>query len=228
MNVEYYRKESEKLFEQWQNIKDNAPFIKDGIMNPDVWFLQRVRPLFLFNEAFGIENGVDVNSYSLTEDTVRRVWQRISLWAKGIMNTGIIHTEIFDPWNKDVVNLDNRYIDSIAAVNIKKRTVKGRSDYNEICEYAKSEKDLLKKQIELCNPTVIICCGTAKALEIILDQQFRQKHNNNLFYTVKINRRFITVIDYWKPSNSYPEVMNYYCLTEIYRRAIKSSLSINR
>ncbi|MBR4762436.1 MAG: hypothetical protein IK086_07360 [Clostridia bacterium] len=29
---------------------------------------------------------------------------------------------------------------------------------------------------------------------------------------------------YWKPSNAYPEVMNYYCLTEVYQRALQKSI----
>lgn len=217
MNIKSYEKENKRLFAEWKCIADDIPFIKDGVMNADVWFKNKVRPLFLFGESFGTDDN-SPEGYNR-----KRAWRRIALWTKGIMNTGATYMEPFEPWCKDIIHSDNKYVDSIAAVNIKKDSGKKRADYNEICEYAKAGRKLLKKQLELCDPTVIICGGTARALEIILDEQFRQKHNNNLFYTVEINGHPVTVIDYWKPSNTYPEVMNYYCLTEVYQRAIRNS-----
>ena len=223
MNIKSYEKENKKLFTRWEKIADDVPFAADGVVNPAVWFAEKVRPLFLFDEAFGADSDLARKSnHTLTDDSNRRIWQRISLWTKGILKTGATYMEPFDPWCHDIVYSDNKYLNRIAAVNIKKDSGKIKAGYNEICEYAKAGKDLLKEQIELCDPTVIICGGTAGILEIILDNEFRKKHNNNLFYTVYINGHPVTVIDYWKPSNAYPEIMNYYCLTEIYQRAVRS------
>ncbi len=36
--------------------------------------------------------------------------------------------------------------------------------------------------------------------------------NSNLFYTVQINGHAAIVLDYWHPSNQFPDLLNYYGL----------------
>ncbi len=221
MNTKSYEEENKRLFAEWKCIAVDIPFIKDGVMNADVWFKNKVRPLFLFGESFGTDDNLREG------ETRKRAWRRIALWTKGIMNTGATYMEPFKPCNNDILDSDNKYLERIAAVNINKDSGNKKVIFEEICEYAKAGKKLLKRQIELCDPTVIICGGTGRALEIILDNQFRKYYNNNLFYNVNINGHSVIVIDYWRLSNTYPEVMNYYCLTEVYQRALRNNLIKN-
>ncbi len=223
MNEKIYKTKSEELFNEWKKKANSSPFVTDGVMRPKQWFTQDVRPLFLLKEAYGGDCDWDLaKDHVLTDEKARPIWKRISLWAKGIMNPGSVFMEPFEPDSEDIINFNNPYLKQIAAINIKKYNGKNQSNYNEICKYAEKDKEFLKKQIEFCDPTVIICGYTAKALEIILGEEFRKEKNNDLFYLTKINDHPVTVIDYWHPANHYPEIMNYYGLLTIYQKSLRN------
>ena len=223
---ETYERKTEKLFTEWKKKANAESFVTDGVINPDIWFKRGVvagRTLFLLKEAYGEDHDWDLaKDHLLTDEKARPIWKRVSLWAKGLDKSQANRIEPFDPYAEDVMSFNNPYLNQIAAINVKKYNGKKQSDYDEICDYAKRDKEFLKKQIELCDPTVIVCGYTAKALEIILDNDFRKESNNDLFYTVQINGHPVTVIDYWHPSNQYPEIMNYYSLVSIYQRSLQS------
>ena len=223
MNVKIYETETKKLFDEWKKEATHSPFVTDGVMRPEQWFSQEVRPLFLLKEAYGGDCDWDLaKDHVLTDAKVRPIWKRISLWAKGILNTGSVYMEPFDPDSQDIKNFNNPYLNQIAAINVKKYNGKKQSDYKEICHYAEKDKQFLKKQLELCDPTIIICGYTSKALEIILENDFRKISNNDLFYMVELNGHPVTVIDYWHPANQYPEIMNYYTLMTIYQKSLRN------
>ena len=225
MKANVYESEIKKLFNDWKKKANATPFVTDGVMNPKEWFSQDVRPLFLLKEAYGGDCDWDLaKDHVLTREKARPIWKRISLWTKGIMNTGAAYTKPFKPNSEDIKDFNNLYLNKIAAVNIKKYNGKKQSDYNEILSYAKNDKDFLRKQIELCDPTVIVCGYTGAALEMILDTPLRKNSNYDLFYFTEINGHSVTVIDYWHPSNHYPEIMNYYCLIEVYQRSLRKMI----
>ena len=53
MNVKIYETETKKLFDEWKKEATHSPFVTDGVMRPEQWFSQDVRPLFLLKEAYG-------------------------------------------------------------------------------------------------------------------------------------------------------------------------------
>ncbi len=86
--------------------------------------------------------------------------------------------------------------------------------------YAVFDRRRLKKELELCDPTVIICGYTISALDIIMEENVRTERNDNLYYHITLNGHDVIVIDYWHPANQYPDVMNYYGLLGSYHAAV--------
>lgn len=234
-----YREETEKLFAEWKHTVGmleyqkkreaetlyidhrNSVFIKDGIVCPDIWFSQEVRPLFLLKEAHGGNEDWD-----LIEDHLRqgyatsKMWRRVSEWTKGLMSTAKDHIPPYVSGDPSVLHFDNEYLKQIAVVNVKKSRGEKDSDMDVIQAYAEFDKKHLLKQIELCDPSMIVCGYTMSALETILGKPIRENYNHNHFYHVSLNGHDMLVLDYWHPANQYPDLMNYYGLMNIYRLAL--------
>ena len=91
---------------------------------------------------------------------------------------------------------------------------------DEIRAYAQFDREELLRELELCDPTVIVCGYTASVMDIIFKTSVRKDRNENLFYHIQLNGHDVLVLDYWHPANQYPDVMNYYGLMSIYQQAL--------
>lgn len=227
---EIYRFEINKLFEEW---KSKAPigeidhknnvFISDGIVCPEQWFSQKVRPLFLLKEAYHGEGNWDLISEHLLTD--KRIgsgtWRRVSEWTYGIMATTANKIPPY-PVDETINYYGNPYLRKIAVVNIKKSGGTSSSNMETIGKYAEYDRVQLHKEIELIDPTVIFCGYTISLLNVIMEKTVKDySHPNpNLFYFVKLNDHNVIVLDYYHPSNRYPAVINYYALMGIYQQAL--------
>lgn len=240
--ISKYNKRVNALFEMWKKQTgtvayqekrqtqtlhidhQNSVFIRDGVVCPERWFSQEVRPLFLLKEAYGGDADWDlIADHLLPAHPISKMWNRISLWTRGMLTTTKENIAPFVEDDPVANSYGNDYIKQIAVVNVKKSGGDKSSDMNIIRAYADFDKDRLKEQLELCDPTVIVCGYTASALDIILGEQVRKTHNQNLAYHISLNGHDVLVLDYWHPANQYPDIMNYYGLISIYQKALKES-----
>lgn len=228
-----YRDNMEKLFSEWKTAKQDdkdekgtsginhrdSVFVKDGVVCPEQWFSQDVRPLFLLKEAHGGSEDWDLTGYLRSDGSASNMWKRIAEWTYGLLSTkkNEIASYTVDPGHN---KLGNYHLKQIAAVNVKKSDGQKESDMDTIRAYAEFDHDRLKKQIEYCDPTVIVCCATVSALDAILKKHIREPRNDNCYYFTDINGHSVMVLDYWHPANRYPAIMNYYGLMGIYNAAL--------
>lgn len=242
-NQTNYTELSKKLFAEWKNSSGtvdcilhkkpttltidhkNSVFVEDGVVCPEKWFFQKVRPLFLLKEAYNGNDDWNLITDTITNENkkIRKIWKRISEWTKGILNTTSDQIAPYTSNAHDIEKYNNEYLRSIAVINVKKSNGKGESDFDEINAYARFDKQRLIKQLELCNPTVIICGYTASSIDEIFDIKMRSDHNDNLYYYITLNGKSVLVIDYWHPSNQYPDIMNYYGLMNAYHLALRDA-----
>lgn len=223
-NVLNYKKESAKLFERWKNTelhKENV-FIKDGIVCPETWFNSDKRPLYLLKEAYGGNDDWNlIDDYLTKNDNINSVtWRRVSLWSKGILKTSKDHLEVFNPEDEELHKFNNKYLRNIAVINVKKSGGQKSSSYDEIIEYAKKDKECLLKQLNICDPNIIICGYTISALKEILGYDIKAVNNNHLYYFSELNGHSLIILDYWHPANQFPDIMNYYGLMHVYQQAL--------
>ena len=213
----------EELIILWQSKYPNKVFVKDGIVNPDKWVTQEIKPMFLLKEAYGGKESWDlINDHILVKSKkqVDKTWKKVTQWTYGIMNTSVSSSPFFDE-NKIPKQFANEYLQSIAVVNVKKIAGASTSIWSELEEAVDNDKDFLKKEIELIEPTVIVCGYTMSLLEKILGVKIKKTSNKNLYYFAEINGKKVIILDYYHPGNQYPDIMNYYALTNIYQLALQ-------
>lgn len=232
--VQQYETQSKALFARWKakpvqgrvNHKDGI-FVSDGVVCPEQWFSQNVRPLFLLKEAYGGHSDWDlVRDHLLTAEPIgdHSTWRRVTQWACGLLNTtaeeicSIVATD-----RKPVFG--NKYLKQIAAMNIKKSGGRKRSDDEDLMVYAQYDKAELYEQLQLIDPTVIVCGYTMDYLNVVMPDPVKRfaGESQNLFYKTQLNGHDVLVVDYWHPSNQYPDLMNYYTLMAIYQKALQEN-----
>ena len=223
------------------DVNHEDSFITDGIVCPEEWFKEdnKFRPLFLLKEAYDTNGkGFDLIKEQLaTEDKLSGTWIYVTDWTWGLFNTT---AKVIADYSKapscsgkkeGYDKYNNEMLRKIAVINCKKSGGKSKSKYEEILGYADFDREELKREIEICDPTIIICGYTATALEYILKSDedltrynFREEQgrNPNLYYHIELNGHDVLVIDYYHPQNRYPAIMRFYGLVGLYQMALKS------
>lgn len=172
--MDAWEKDTRKWLNDEMNISVVATFFKDGIIDPETWFNNEFRPLFILKEVHDKSpKGGCINFVAMDDGEDYDIWQRKGMWrafgtlAKGIISSIESNGKII-PYEELYEKPIEEYRDTlkrIAVINVKKLSGGSRVDSNTSIEtknfvcHARKFKDNLKKQIELINPTVIICCG---------------------------------------------------------------------
>ncbi len=244
-----YQSDMEQLFREWKkkesgkltievkegrkirkkdiiiNHSDNI-FITDGVVCPQQWYSQKVRPLFLLKEAY-TRNGIDDwdlfrDHLMLSDKKMSLLWKRVCQWTIGILNTTKDSIYAYTDQLHDEC-YGNDILQKIAVVNVKKSGGRSSSSMSEINQYADFDKNELRRELECVDPTVIICGYTISSLNIIMGKKIKDYDypNENWFYRTSINGHDVVVLDYYHPANQFPDLLNYYGLMGIYQKALQ-------
>jgi hypothetical protein len=216
MDRNEYLDKTQILFDKWnRESKYDDKFVKDGILDFEIWKNQKPKILFLLLETYGAYSNIgetysESGKVNINEGTGSFFWWNISRWKYAINK--IFHDRNSFPQLPDNCNL-NPKIDDIAIVDIKKKNENKSNTYlPEIQHYAKKDKEFLKEQITLINPDIIFCGSTFNYLKIIFDKEiFQPISNKNKRNFYKLNNRLI--IDFFHPScrqkiKPYNEICN--------------------
>lgn len=227
-----YRKDMQDLLEKWKAADRAASpsgtpgvFVSDGVVCPEKWFAQPVRPLFLLKEAYHGEGDWDLVTDEILQHKKisKPTWRCVSQWARGLLHTD---EQTLCPFAdaEELRVFGNEYLQRIAAVNVKKRSGGSRSEMRIINAYARRDKALLRQQLEYADPTVIVCGYTISSLNIIMEETIKDHRAPNpyLYYSLRLNGHPVIVLDYWHPAVRAPEEMSYYALMAAYQQARKS------
>lgn len=249
MQKDEYQKKITALFEAW---KQKAPsqdgtinhparvFISDGIVadEPDVWFRQECRPLFLLKEAYGGDQDWDLTWYvrSVADGKNKnRTWRNVAMWTYGILKT---HANCALPvWPEyrsetdaslgeaTAATFDERLLKKIAVVNIKKSGGEMSSSDDDLLRYAEYDAKELWREIELIDPTVIISANITAIHDTLAKENGLPKIQRSRDWTshLEINGHDTLLIEYWHPANHFPSMMNFYTLTAVYQHALQAA-----
>lgn len=224
-----YKIDIELLFREWKNkVPSNGidhgknVFIRDGVVCPEQWFSQKIRPLFLLKEAYHKTGDWDlIRDHLLTNDKIGNhiTWKRVSQWTHGLLHTSSTY---LCPFGDEAAMhyFGNEQLRRIAVVNVKKSDGAKGSGKDNILQYAKYDCTELRRELELIDPTIIVCGYTISSLNIIMGYDITCRQNPNLYYFIRLNGHNVIVLDYYHPSNRYPDVMNYYGLMGSYYQAL--------
>ena len=149
------------LFEQLRQCDPDV--IDDGIADETEYTTAPYRLMFVLKEVNGgsgwslcehLKNGGRQQAYDAT-------WDNIARWTEGIFS---LPEEL--PWLRLEDNCAARrktMLQKICAVNVKKLSGGSESKRKEIYAAAQENAEILRKQLALYAPELIICCGAEKA-----------------------------------------------------------------
>ncbi|MCR5100480.1 MAG: hypothetical protein K6B41_03895 [Butyrivibrio sp.] len=224
-NVEYIKKKS-KI--QLTIDHGNNYFIADGIVDYSTWNNSgNKKILFILKEAYGKDWG----DYTLAswlgdengEKMSHAMWRRVARWVYGISNTSESNIAKYIPELTKQQHFSA--LRSIAVLNLKKSDGQSGSDYEEINAYAENDRDEIKKELSLIDADIIVCGSTFKTLyETVYEHKdgLGENANDNWFYYLNLDGKERLYIDYYHPANQWPDLINYYAITNIYQQALLS------
>lgn len=189
MESQEYIKSHNALMKKWIERhrcgRNNFGFVKDGIINPEIWFDRdgKERILFILKEAY--EKDVEKHIWDLPSwirgtkcmDSCNKdckgcfragnAYTRLAEWVWGIDEFCKTRNKKFDntlgvmPYKRSVYKKKRvEMLCKASIVNIKKSDGEKLSSYKNLMTYVENDADLLVEQIAIINPTVIICGGT--------------------------------------------------------------------
>ncbi|WP_396634108.1 hypothetical protein [Maribacter sp. R86514] len=167
------------LFSRWA--KRRPEMAKDGVINESEYTKCKIKVLYILKEVNDWKNG-DLREF-VAKGARWRTWNNIARWQNGIQNYFDNGITTF----KNSVNENDRkkILKTIAVLNLKKESGGPSSNMGQIWHHANEDKDLLKEQIDLYDPNIIICCGTGGIVsELQLFEnigEFKKTSNGTLF-----------------------------------------------
>ena len=234
-----YETENKSLMDEFKQAYKTDPstniksFVEDGIVNPDKWFSDNQKYkgkkiLFLLKETHSDESWPFVEwlsklaEFKNIDHRILHLWKRVVQWTYGLINTD---TQKIAPFCYEEFEHNlSEYINNIAVVNVKKTGGGASANMDVIQVHAKNKnyKDLLKRQIKLIDPDIIVCGYTFGALNEILGGVSKDWNANRFYYSKAFGDRERLILDYYHPANRYPDILNYYSLAAIYQQALLS------
>lgn len=242
----------EKLFDEWskkhaEKLSMDAPygmkheppyggFVRDGIVNLESWKKQKVRICFVLNEAGGrfdmehYPDGHDLAAEWNEKGSFSKFMFKLCVWTKAVQDAFVAPVTYS---KSEVSKIRDDLIRSIAIVNIKKSEGDRHSDFELIQNFANEDAEEIKKELELVNPNIIICCETlkflrgkppeeegAKRTHVFYDNELKQIAKWSYLWGSKL------VLSMWTPANFVGTIssntINYYAVRESCRAALKA------
>ena len=192
----------EQLMNEWylkyRDIEsDTVKFTWDGPSKWEKWINTTPKLLFLAKEARGEYEP------SITPDNINNSFgKNIARWNYVIKSFFKQKGFELNYPSDNLFSKPSETFDEIAIVEVKKLDENnGISDDNKIQDFAKKDKSFLRKQIDIINPDIILCCNTETSYDIIYDDvEFEQLcDKNDGCCCWKFDNRL--VIEFWHPSN---------------------------
>lgn len=152
-------KEKEKiLFEKLR--KDNHAIVTDGIVDENQYLSSKYKILYVMKEVNG-KGAWDLKDF-VNQGGRWQTWDNVARRTQGILN---LDTEY--RWEDLSVNNKERrltYLKKIGSINLKKTGGGYTSNIKEISKAAMENREIIKNQIDLYKPDLIICCGSGEDL----------------------------------------------------------------
>ena len=192
--------ELDLLFEKWREDETVEIFVDDGFTDPECYEKQNKHILYVLRDAHIVDKAI--KNPSLRKDLRNpiaegRTWNNVARWTMAWLD------EItFDEVERISSAILENQLRRIGFMNLKKEA--GGPEAKKISEYAKKHKEKIKEQISICNPDIIVACGTfdeimckvynkdRKDFSVIGDMKYRTGY-------VEVNGKQIPVVDFYHP-----------------------------
>lgn len=138
--------------------RDNPIIVADGVVDEKQYLESKFKIVYVMKEVNGGSDDWDLKDF-LFDGGRSQTWDNIARWTEGILNLQEDFSWKYLSENNEIRR--KKYLRKIGSINLKKTPGKHTSNYKEISIAATENKEIIKEQIELYNPEIIICCGTS-------------------------------------------------------------------
>lgn len=132
--------------------------IEDGLVDEAQYLAAKYRIVYILKEVNGGKDW-DLRKF-LREGGRPQTWDNIARWTEAILN--LEHPQDWTYWENHNEERRSAYLKKICAVNLKKTSGGHTSNGRDIASAAAAYQDVLRKQLAIYDPDIIICCGTEK------------------------------------------------------------------
>jgi hypothetical protein len=159
--------EMNSLFEEWKLLvsEESDHFVEDGIISEADWIVASKKVLFILKETNGYEKSISaLIKNAVTKNPKSGLWDRptfhnVGRWAHGLIQNSSAVTSYNDSHVKRKESLL-----SCAFMNLKK-TSGGRTATKAVSDFADRYSELIRRQIDLISPEIIVFGGTYKIVK---------------------------------------------------------------
>ncbi len=209
--------ELDQLFEQWveEFPQYRGKFKKDGIIDEETFEAQEIKLLFITKEPN--DPGQREGDYREWLKEVKHSFShRICEWAFGVH-------EDFPPLNQLNCAKRKEIMKTIAFMNLKKIGGKAKANDREIQKVIENEKELLKGEIDIIKPTIMI--GSVGRKSGYLNSLFNTDSFKDSGFDVEVGRfKTYKIINFYHPSYRVPRAMSYALLGAVVNSQIFRNL----
>ncbi len=156
-----------KLFNKWRGSR--AGFVSDGVISETEYMKSTPKITFILKEV-NDKGGGDWDLREFVSEGGRpQTWDNITRWVHGIRNITSVpkwnrFKDVTDDFRKDTLK-------SICAMNLKKSPGTHTAVHADLHKVAKEDKDYIKDQYALYDPSITICCGTGDLFKSIVNPE---------------------------------------------------------
>jgi hypothetical protein len=202
----------EKLLNSWaQQVNHQGHcFIQDGVIEQRRWDATTPKVLFLLKEARhdGPESSWDLREFIRENNgPYGPALKNAAYWSYAIHHIARGNLPGF-PVEKSTLDEAAELFLSSAVVNIKKSRGTAHSSYDDLAQHGQTDGALIKKQIELIDPDIVICGYTWPHVKHVWQHEAQAGGYDGVW---RVGRRVF--IDFWHPAYPIPDDLKYYALS---------------
>lgn len=212
---------NEKLHEIYKIHHPDGRVIPGGVMNEGKYLLSKIKMMMLMKE---VNDSSDKYNWSLPSlllsiyerkeggPVYYRMWKNVSRWAICSQLPDITFEEINEEHLYEGLKL-------FATTNLKKTSGTGKSDYHEISNHARQNKEEWMQEIEILDPTIVVCSGTFDIVKDIMNV-------NEYVQVCKSGARYFTLnkrlyLDFVHPAYQVSDKLMFAYFKETYRNLLE-------
>lgn len=202
------RAKEDALFIRWRKKYEEASFVIDGCPNPEVYFWEEPRVVFVLKDGnLGVPHPGDSSvdrvydqRYEL-EFEPTPWWDTVAIWSHFLRNPSLSWRD-----GQDAIKCRFSIRDSLShncVVQIKKTWGKGAVSNKELLDVAISDRGEIVEQLSIYQPDFIVACGNGECLSFVLgcNPEGRQETSFGVgFWELDLFDRSCYLIDYCHPS----------------------------
>ena len=215
-------KETEKLnelFDEWQN--GDSGFVRDGVFCDKQYNKERRKILYILKDVH-VDESKAKPPYDLRHDLINnpkgegRTWNNIARWTIALLDDVIsLKPPTITP------SVLSQQMARVSAMNLKKAKGGPHAVIEEIKEHAEENHKNIRREIRICNPDLIVACGTIEELKKYIFTSFEVLEERNLLLGTKeliladIDGKSYRVVDYRHPGQGCSSEKSFLDMIEV-------------